>query len=56
MYKQGDNVLLKNEWKTKFNQDAYIVPFRSTAVRKNGTVMLLEPVKVESRTFSISEI
>ena len=26
LYKQGDKVLLKNAWKTKFNQDAYIGP------------------------------
>ena len=37
-YKQGDKVLLKNAWKTKFNQDAYIGPYVITAVRNNGTV------------------
>ena len=26
-YKIGDKVLLKNAWKTKFNQDAYIGPY-----------------------------
>ena len=37
-YKVGDKVLLKNEWKTKFNQDAYKGPLVITAVRNNGTV------------------
>ena len=37
-YKVGDKVLLKNGWKTKFNQDAYIGPYTITAVRNNGTV------------------
>ena len=37
-YKVGDKVLLKNAWKTKFNQDAYIGPYTITAVRNNGTV------------------
>ena len=37
-YKVGDLVLLKNEWSTKFNQDAYSGPLKITAVRNNGTV------------------
>ena len=37
-YKQGDKVLLKKAWKTKFNQDACISPYVITAVRNNGTV------------------
>ena len=37
-YKIGDKVLLKNAWKTKFNQDAYIGPYVITAVRNNGIV------------------
>ena len=37
-YKQGDKVLLKNAWKTKFSQDAYIGPYVITAIRNNGTV------------------
>ena len=37
-YKQGDMVLLKNIWKTKLNQDAYIGPYIIAAVRNNGTV------------------
>ena len=37
MYKQGDKVLLKKAWKTKFNQDAYIGPYVITAVRNNDT-------------------
>ena len=37
-YQVGDKVLLKNEWKTKFNQDAYKGPYMITAVRNNGTV------------------
>ena len=31
-----DKVLLKNAWKTKFNQDAYIGPYTVTEVRNNG--------------------
>ena len=34
----GDKVLLKNAWKTKFNQDAYIGPYAMAEVRNNGTV------------------
>jgi len=38
-YKVGDQILLVNEWKTKFfNQDAYKGLLRITAVRNNGTV------------------
>ena len=37
-YKQVDKVLLKNAWKTKFNQHAYIGPYVITAIRNNGTV------------------
>ena len=38
VYHTGDKVLLKNAWKTKFNQDAYIGPYTVTEVRNNGTV------------------
>ena len=38
MYKQGDKVLLKNAWKTKFNWDAYLGPFVIIRIRNNGTV------------------
>ena len=38
MYKVGDKVLLKNAWKTKFNQDAFLYPHGIIAVRNNGTV------------------
>ena len=37
-YNIGDKVLLKNAWLTKFNQDAYLGPYKVTAVRNNGTV------------------
>ena len=37
-YQIGDKVLLRNAWKTKFNQDAYLGPYVITAVRNNGTV------------------
>ena len=37
-YKIGDKVLLKNAWPTKFNQDAFLGPYKVTAVRNNGTV------------------
>ena len=37
-YKEGDKVLLKNAWKTKFNRDTYKGPYEITAVRNNGTV------------------
>ena len=36
VYKQGDKVLLKNAWMTKFNQDAYTGPYIIKAVRNNG--------------------
>ena len=42
MYKQGDIVLLKNAWKTKFNQDAYISPYAITAVINNVTIRARE--------------
>ena len=38
IYLTGDKVLLKNAWKTKFNQDDYIGPYTVTEVRDNGTV------------------
>ena len=39
MYKPGDQVLLKNAWNTKYNDQAYIGPYTITAVNKNnGTV------------------
>ena len=34
----GDKVLLRNVWKTKFNQDAYIGSYTVTEVQNNGTV------------------
>ena len=37
-YKEGDKVLLKNAWKTKFNQDAYSDPYKITTVQDNGTI------------------
>ena len=38
VYCTVDKVLLKNAWKTKFNQDAYIGSYTVTEVRYNGTV------------------
>ena len=38
VYHTGDKVLLKNAWKTKFNQDAYIGPYTVTEVWNNGTI------------------
>ena len=39
VYKPGDQVLLKNAWKTKYNDQAYIGPYTMTAVKENnGTV------------------
>ena len=38
MYRVGDKVSLKKEWKTKFNQDACKGPYNITAVRDNETV------------------
>ena len=32
VYRTGDKVLLKNAWKTKFNQDMYIGPYTLTEV------------------------
>ena len=37
-YNKGDEVLLKNAWKTKISQDAYQDLYVITAVRNNGTV------------------
>ena len=37
-YKEGDKVLLKNAWKTKFNQDAYLGPYTITTVQDNRTI------------------
>ena len=37
LYHTGDKVLLKNTWKTKFDQDSYIDPYTVTEVRNNGT-------------------
>ena len=37
-YHTGDKVLLKNAWKTKFNQNAFLDPYVVTAVRDNVTV------------------
>ena len=37
LYHTGGKVLLKNAWKTKFNQDAYIGPYTLTEVQNNGT-------------------
>ena len=38
MYRTGDKVLLKNAWKTKFNQEVCIGPYTVTGVRNNGIV------------------
>ena len=38
MYNKGDKVLLKNAWKTKFNQDTFLRPYTITALINNGTV------------------
>ena len=38
VYHTGDKVLLKNAWKTKFNQDTYKGPYTATEVGNNGTV------------------
>ena len=37
VYRTGDNVLLKNAWKMKFNQDTYIGPYSLTEVENNGS-------------------
>ena len=37
-YKQGDKILLKKAWKTKFNLYAYIGLYVIKAVRNNSTV------------------
>ena len=39
VYKPEDQVLLKNAWKTKYNDQVYIGPYTITAINKdNGTV------------------
>ena len=42
VYHTGDKVLLKNAWKTKFNQDIYIGPYTVTEVRNNGAIRPVE--------------
>ena len=37
-YQTEDKVLLRNAWKMKFNQNAYLGPYVITAVKDNGTV------------------
>ena len=37
-YQTRDKVLLRNAWKTKFNQNSYLSLCVITAVRDNGTV------------------
>ena len=38
VYRAGHKVLLKNAWKTNFNEDAYVGPYIVTEVWNNGTV------------------
>ena len=38
MYYTGKKVMLKNAWKTKFNQDAYIGHYTVIEVQNIGTV------------------
>ena len=38
VYHTRDKVLLKNAWRTKLNQDAYIGPYTMTEVWNEGTV------------------
>ena len=54
MYNKGDKVLLKNEWTTKFNQDAYLGPNTITAIRNNGTVRTCKSKVTD--TFNICNI
>ena len=37
-YNKGDKVILKDAWKTEFNQDAYLGPYTITVGSNNGTV------------------
>ena len=54
MYNKGDKVLLKNAWKSKFNQDAYLRPYKITAVRNNGIVRAHKGKMID--TFNICNI
>ena len=38
VYHAGHKVILKNTWKTKFNQDTYVGPYTVTKVQNIGTV------------------
>ena len=38
VYHTADKVLLKNAWKTKFNQDICRAPYTVTEVQNNGTI------------------
>ena len=51
---KGDKILLKNAWKTKFNQDAYLGPYTITTVRDYATVRACKG-KV-THTFNICNI
>ena len=53
-YKQRDKVLLKNGWKTKFNQDAYIGLYVTTAIRNNGNVRVHKGIDTD--TFNIRNL
>ena len=54
IYNKGDKVLLKNAWKTKFNQDTYLGPYTIIAVRNNGTVRARK--RKVTNTFTICNI
>ena len=52
MYEQGDNVLLKKVWKTKFNQDIYLGAYvincskaHKTKVMETFNIQNLTPYK-----------
>ena len=50
VYCTGYKVLLKNTWKTKFNQDAYIGSYIRTEVQNNRTVHQYTSIEVTLQT------
>ena len=54
MYKQGYKILLKIARKTKFNQDANLGPYLTTAVRNNDTARARKGRLID--TFNIQKL
>ena len=50
-YQTWNKVLLRNGWKTKFNQNAYLGPYVIKTIRNNGTVRACKGYVID--TFNI---